>query len=103
MNPRQMQQMMQRLGVQQQEVDAVEVIIRMPDKELVFERPAVHKVNMLGQQSWQITGEPRERAVTSPEDARMVAAQAGVDEARAAAALNASGGDIAKAILQLKA
>jgi len=98
-----MDRMMQRLGVQQQEIDAVEVVIRTPTRELVFERPAVHKVNMMGRQTWQITGEPRERATISRDDVKTVAEQAGIDEARAAAALEANEGDIARTILQLKA
>jgi len=35
-NPRQMQKMMQRMGMQQQEIEASEVIIRTPEKDFVF-------------------------------------------------------------------
>ncbi len=48
MNPRQMQQMMRKMGIQQQEIDATEVIIKTADKEIVITEPNVSKVNMMG-------------------------------------------------------
>ena len=40
-NPRKMQQMMKRMGIQQQEIDAQEEIIKTKDKQLVFSQPQV--------------------------------------------------------------
>jgi len=83
MNPRQMRQAMKRLGIQQEEVPAREVIIRLEDKEIVISNPSVSKVNMMGQTTYQVVGEESERSLdTTPEisndDVKTVAEQAGV-------------------------
>ena len=46
MNSRKAQQMMKRMGIPQQEIDATEVIIRTAEKEIVIKDPSVSKVNM---------------------------------------------------------
>lgn len=107
MNPRKMQSMMKRMGIQQQEIDAVEVIIKTQDKQLVFSQPRVSKVNMMGQQTYQIVGEPEERSLsTEPEiteeDIDTVMQQTNTSKEDAEKALKTAKGDIAKAILDLQ-
>jgi len=107
-NPRKMQQMMKRMGIAQQEIDATEVIIKCPDKEIVITNPQVSKVNMMGQQTYQVVGEEHEREIsTAPEineeDIKTVAEQAKVDEVKAKEAIEKANGDIAKAIMDLQA
>ena len=107
MNPRQMAQAMKRLGIQQVEILATEVIIRTPDKELVIEDPQVSKVNMMGQETIQVIGTIRERELSSvPEisedDVKTVMDQAGVSEAEAKKAIKDNDGDLAAAILSLQ-
>jgi nascent polypeptide-associated complex subunit alpha len=107
MNPRQMQQAMKRMGIQQTEIDATEVIIKCPGKEIVITNPQVSKVNMMGQQTFQVVGQISERsAETEPEisedDIKTVAEQASVSEEEARIALEKAKGDLAKAILLLK-
>lgn len=107
MNPRKMQQAMKRLGIQQSEIDAKQVIIRTEDSEIVFENPQVAKVNMMGQETWQVTGEYEERSLStapeiSGEDIKTVMEQANVDEATARKAIEDSKGDLAEAIMSLK-
>ena len=104
MNPRDLAKAMKRLGIQQEELEAHEVIIRLADRELVFSDPHVTKVNAMGQISFQITGTPEERAKESPiteEDVKTVMAQANVDRERALAAVKKHRGDLAAAILDL--
>ena len=106
MNSRELAKAMQRMGIQQQEVDAVEVIIRCTDKDIVIPHPQVAKVNMMGQESWQITGEAEERSrSTEPDikedDIKTVMEQANVDHDKALAAIKAANGDLAEAILNL--
>jgi len=106
-NPRQMQQMMKRMGIAQQEIDAVEVIIRLPDKELVFHHPQVSKVNMMGQHSFQIVGTPVERALSevpelNKDDIQTVVDQTGASEEKAKELLEKNKGDIAQTILELQ-
>lgn len=98
---------MKRLGIQQQEIDATEVIIRTADKEIVITEPQVSKVNMMGQETFQIAGKIHERATsTTPDitddDVKTVMEQAGVSEGKAKQALEESKGDIAEAILKLQ-
>ena len=104
-NPRQMQKMMQRLGMQQQEIDAKQVIIRTSDKEIIFTNPNVSKVNAMGQETWQIIGNSEERLLEnfSTDDVKTVMEQTGADERMSSKALTESKGDLAEAILKLKA
>lgn len=115
-NPRQMKQMMKRLGIEQQDLGEVEeVVIRTADKEYVFRRVPVSAVVAQGQRIWQIIGEPivrpRTDAPTKPkevqpveipdEDVQLVAEKAGVSEEEARRALEACGGEPAEAIINL--
>ena len=107
MNPRKMQQMMQKMGIQQVEIDASQVIIKCPDKEIVIDNPQVSKVNMMGQETFQVVGEAEERALdTTPDingdDIQAVVDQAGCSEEEAQKALEETKGDLAEAILKLK-
>ncbi len=106
MNPRQMQKMMKQMGIQQVELDAVEVIIRTHDAELVFSQPQVSKVNMMGQETYQVVGTPHQRALSatpdiSEDDIKTVMDQAGVDRNVAEEAIAKREGDLAQAILDL--
>ncbi|PIN86440.1 nascent polypeptide-associated complex protein [Candidatus Woesearchaeota archaeon CG10_big_fil_rev_8_21_14_0_10_44_13] len=106
-NPRLMKQAMKRMGIQQQEIDATEVIIKTPESEIVITEPQVSKVNMMGQETYQVVGNAhvRERsseAEISKDDIKTVAEQAGVSEAKAQKALKETNGDLAEAILKLK-
>ncbi|PIN68325.1 nascent polypeptide-associated complex protein [Candidatus Woesearchaeota archaeon CG_4_10_14_0_2_um_filter_57_5] len=108
MNKRQMEQAMRRLGIKQEELDAEQVVIRTADYDLVIDSPHVAKVNAMGQESYQITGdavrvEREQPAVTiDADDIATVAAQAGVSEEEARAALEEAKGDLAAAILALQ-
>ena len=102
MNPRDMQKVMKRMGVKQEEINASEVVIKCSDKELVISNPQVLKVNMMGQETFQISGEISERTSLNEEDIKTVMEQAGVSREEALKALEESGGDIAEAIISLK-
>ena len=107
MNPRKMQQMMKKMGIQQQEIDAQEVIIKTKDKQLIFSQPQVSKVNMMGQDTFQIIGEPEEKPLSTlpdinEDDISTVMQQANVSKEEAEKALKESKGDLAKAILTLQ-
>jgi nascent polypeptide-associated complex subunit alpha len=101
--------MMKRMGIQQKDMSASEVIIRLSDRELVFAQPQVSQVNMMGQNTFQIVGEPEERALSnvdsSPEinddDIKTVMSQSGVDADTAKKAIESADGDLAQAIMDL--
>ena len=95
---------MKSLGMKQEEIEASEVIIKCPDKELVIRNPSVQKVNMMGQESLQISGDIEEKSIESfsEEDIKMVSEQTECSEEEARESLEKNEGDIAKSILELK-
>ncbi|MFH1591390.1 MAG: nascent polypeptide-associated complex protein [archaeon] len=106
LNSRKAAQMMKKMGIQQQDIDATEVIIRTPEKEIVITNPAVAKVNMMGQETYQVSGEEHERSLSSDpeisdEDVKTVMAQTGADEEIARKAIEENGFDLAAAIMAL--
>lgn len=101
MNPKQMQKAMQRMGIKQEEIDASEVIIKTPEKNLIIKNPSVTKVDMMGQKTFQIIGEVTEESAISQEDIKTVSEQANVSEQEAKEALQKTNGDLAEAILKL--
>lgn len=106
MNPRKMQQMMKQLGIQQVEIPATEVIIKTKDKNIVITNPSVSKVNMMGQENFQISGDIHEEEVSSvpdisEDDIRTVMEQTGANRLAAKKAIEDAQGDLAEAILNL--
>ncbi|MGV8169001.1 MAG: nascent polypeptide-associated complex protein [Candidatus Nanoarchaeia archaeon] len=106
MNPKQMQQAMRQLGIKQEEIDAVEVIIRLQDKELVINSPSVQKITMQGQDSFQISGAVEERSLDSSaeitdEDIQTVMDKTGCTREEAEKAISEANGDLAEAIMNL--
>ncbi len=107
MNPRAMRQAMKRMGIQQQDIDATEVIIKTPEKELVINNPQVAKVNMMGQETFQVIGQVEERSISkessiNEDDIKTVMEQTGVDENKAKEVIEKHSGDLAAAIMELK-
>lgn len=107
MNPRKMAQAMKRMGIQQQDIPATQVIIRTEEKEIIIENPQVAKVNMMGQETYQIIGKAVEKSISSePEitddDIQTVIRQANCTRDEAENAIKETNGDLAEAILKLK-
>ncbi|WP_336338062.1 nascent polypeptide-associated complex protein [Haloarcula brevis] len=120
MNPRKMKQMMEQMGIDMEDIDAQEVIIRTPDEELVFDDAEVQLMEAQGQKTYQVVGEPESRDLDSDagaaddadesgsdsgvdeDDVELVAMRAGVDEDTARAALEANDGDLADAVDELE-
>jgi nascent polypeptide-associated complex subunit alpha len=107
MNPRKMQQMMRRMGIHQVDIPATEVIIKTEDKDFVITEPQVSKVNMMGQETFQITGQVHAiEKSTEPEinedDIKTVMEQTNVNRETATKAIEETKGDLAKAIMNLQ-
>ena len=96
---------MKRMGIQAQEIPATEVVIKTPEKDIVITSPHVSRVNMMGQETFQITGNvhmrEKQAEEISEEDIKTVALQAKVTLEDAKAALEQSQGDLAEAIMKL--
>ena len=101
MNPKDMQKALKKLGVTQEEIEATEVIIKTPDKDLIIRNPQVSKVNAMGQETIQIIGEIEEFSGITKEDIQTVMKQANVNEKEAKKSLEKNKGDLAAAILEL--
>jgi len=103
MGTRQMEKMMKQMGIKNEAIDAVEVIIKGKEKELVISNPQVTKITMQGQDTYQVIGEASERSVETfnEEDVKMITEQTGASEEEAKKALEETG-DIAQAIMKLK-
>jgi nascent polypeptide-associated complex subunit alpha len=102
MNPKDIQKVMKKMGMKQEEIDATEVIIKTNSVDLVIKDPKVVKINMMGQDSLQITGTIEELAGISEDDIKTVAEQAQVSKEKAKEALEKNNGDLAAAILDLQ-
>ena len=105
MNPRQMNQMMKRLGINVKEIENVEKVIIQTDKyEYIFDEAEVTMMDAQGQRTYQIIGKPRvvEKKEEIPkEDIELVAKQTGKSAEEVKKALEETKGDIAEAIIKL--
>jgi len=104
-NPRKMASMMKQMGIEINEIENVEeVIIRTPEKDLIFKDAQVSIMDARGMKTYQIVGTPQEvvREANIPEeDIKLVMEQTGSGEEEARDALRETKGDIAAAILKL--
>lgn len=128
LNPQKMKQMMNQMGIDLEDIDAEEVIIRTPEKELVFHDAEVQRMDAQGQQTYQVVGEPDTRprgeagsieeadasdaddadasadateGGFSEDDVEIVAMRTGVSEEKARETLEETG-DLAAAVQQLE-
>jgi nascent polypeptide-associated complex subunit alpha len=101
-----MERMMRQMGLKMTELkDVQEVVIKLPDREIVLTNAQVSLLEVGGQRTYQIVGEEHERKrelEISEEDVKLVMEQANVDRDSALRALKETDGDIAQAIIKLK-
>ncbi len=103
-DPKKMQQVMKQMGIKQETVDALKVVIEKEDgSKIVIHNPSVVKIVMQGQESWQITGEAIDESDEgiSEEDIQLVMEKTGKSYEICRDALNEHDGDIAETILTL--
>ncbi|HIQ38482.1 MAG TPA: nascent polypeptide-associated complex protein [Methanothermococcus okinawensis] len=116
MSPRmikQMQKMMKEMGMETEELKALKVTIELEDKILVFEKPKVQVMDMLGNKTYTISGKAKKikkeeglkdeevKLEITEEDIQLVMSQCNVSREEALKALEECNGDIAEAILRL--
>lgn len=103
-NPKQLEGMMKKMGIAQQNIDAKRVTIELEDSNIIIDEPNVVKINMQGNESFQITGESREEAKAgfSEEDINVVMEKTGRKKEEVTKFLKENNGDIALAIIELK-
>jgi nascent polypeptide-associated complex subunit alpha len=102
-NPKQMAGMMRQFGIKNQEVDAVEVVIKLRSgKKIKIVEPQVQLIEMKGVKTYSLAGKEVEEEGFLEEDILMVAEQSGATKEDAVKALTETKGDIAEAIMKLK-
>jgi len=105
LRPQDMAKALKRMGIASTDLSVVEVIFRCEDKDIVIQQPQVTKVNMMGQETYQVVGKAidKPRAISiSQEDVDTVVAQTGASAQDARSAIEKHHGDLAAAILDLK-
>ena len=108
MNSRDMKKAMKKMGMRQDDVEAIAVIIRTRDKDIIIRNPSVQKIDMMGQSSYQVSGEEEirkleeEKPEIKEEDIITVSEQAKVSKEIAQKALLDNEGDLAAAIMALQ-
>jgi len=98
-DPKKIAGMMSKMGIKQENIEASRVIIE-GEKKIIIDNPQVVKINMQGQDSFQITGDIREDSI-SEQDIEQVMEKAQVSREKAEQALKEANGDLAEAILNL--
>ena len=106
LNPKQMKQAMKQMGMKQEDIPATQVIIKTPNKDIIIQNPSVQKIEMQGQESFQVSGDIQEEQVDntpdiSEEDIEMVMSQTQCTREEAKAAIEICEGDLAQAIIEL--
>ena len=114
LNPKKMQAMMKQMGIAQQEIDANRVVIESDDGNIIITNPSVVKINMQGQENFQISGDISEEGEASSSeveeaeeqnnqeaDIHTIMEKVGCLEQEAKAALEKSNNDLTEAILSL--
>ena len=100
LDPNQMKKLMKMMKAEQ--IDVKEIIFLKGDgSKGVIRNPQVTKMNVMGRDVFQVQGELEEDKI-GEEDVKIVMEQAKVSHDKAKKALEKSGGDIAKAILDMK-
>jgi len=102
MDPKMVKMAMKKLGIKQEDIGASRVIIETLDnKKIIINHPAIQKIDMAGNVSFQISGEISEEKF-SDEDINIVVEQTGASKDKAKRSLEKNNGDLAKTILELK-
>lgn len=102
-NPNDLKRVMKQMGMKK--IEAVEVIIKTPEKEIIVEEPEVIRMNLMGKDAFQISGNIIERepkSEISEEDVKIVIEKTKTSKEKAKQALEESNGDIAEAILLIE-
>jgi nascent polypeptide-associated complex subunit alpha len=104
MNPKQMQGMMKKMGISQEEIDATRVTIEKSDgNKIIINNPSVSIVKMQGQETFQIIGDWYEESSEieiSQEDIKTIMEKTGCTKEEAKKSLEKTK-DLAESILEL--
>jgi nascent polypeptide-associated complex subunit alpha len=104
LDPKKMQSVMKQMGISQQDIPALKVIIEKQDGgKIIVNNPSVAKISMQGQESFQISGDISEEAEKegfSEKDIKTIIEKTGCSEKEAKKAIEKTG-DLAESIMLL--
>ncbi|MEM4326164.1 MAG: nascent polypeptide-associated complex protein [Candidatus Pacearchaeota archaeon] len=104
-NAKKMQNLMKQLGMNQEELSGIRVIIEKKDgKRILIENPSIIKMSIQGHESFQIWGDIVEEGFgeeSEESDIKFVMEKTGATEEQVKKALKKSNNDIAEAIIIL--
>ena len=90
-NPKQMEKMARQMGMQMDNIDAIEVIIKTPEKDIIVKNPQVTRIKVKGQETFQIAGEVVEQGKINEEDIELIVQKTNVSEEEAKKLLEDTG------------
>ena len=103
MDPRQLQKMMQQMGIKTEKIEANRVIIEKEEERIILHNPSVVKMQAQGETSFQITCDNVEvKPIIPAGDIDLVMQQAKASKEQATSTLEETDGDVAEAIMKLK-
>ena len=102
MDPKKIQQMMKKLNLNVEQVDAEEVIIKTKTKTIIISNPEVMIADMMGKEVYQISGEVSEAEIIHEKDIQMVMEKTGKNRNEVVNKLEELNNDLARAIIELK-
>lgn len=101
-DPKKVEQIMKKLNMKVQQIEAEEVIIRAKNKKIIISNPEIMLADMMGREVYQISGEVSESMLVNEEDVKMVMDSTGRDRDTVVRKLEELDNDLAKAIIELK-
>lgn len=96
-----MTKVMKQMGMDMDEIEADEVVVKVGDKKLVFSNPQLSKIEAKGQEIFQLQGDYSEVEDISSEDVELVMDKTGCSEEEARKALE-DAEDVAEAVMNLQ-
>ena len=102
MNKRQLDEIMKRLQMDTEQIRAKRVVIETAGKNIIITDPEVTKVNLMGKDIFQISGNVTEETPVNEEDVKLVMEQTGKSREDVIKKLRELNNDIARAIVELK-
>lgn len=91
MNPKQLEKMARQMGMQMENIEATEVIIKSPSGDILIKNPQVSKVCMGSTETFQVMGEVVKADAGKSEDIEILMEKTGISEERAKELLDETG------------
>jgi nascent polypeptide-associated complex subunit alpha len=97
-NPKQLEKMARQMGMQMENIEATEVIIKSPNGNIVIKNPQVSKVCMGSTETFQVMGDVVKEESINDEDIDIVSSKTGLSKEKAQELLTETKGDVVLAI-----